>query len=880
MMSFLICILGMQVDSLAGNVNVNVYDYKTIQGYSLGDAGAFGIFANTYEIAGSIESNFAAQTFIRQGNHTVGTKLNNGVAGNTETYLYVGNFDELTNAGINSEWVGPMNLNAPVSVFSVGEDYAVEKKADGKYYIRVPNHSIENKISDHPIEVLDNSNRTFDVQMVQSLRRLEAVAHNYMQLEATAGTMFDRSSWNQNSEGVNLEDGVNVFHIDVMDLTKYQDRSFVFDNIHRATQVIINVNIPRDYEETVVLRKNMDALSVYSEEVGKILWNFGDFDGTIEIGAMRGTVLAPNARIIGSSSATAGSLIGEYVYTQGTHYKNDFVKGDFEFEIPTFDYKATFAMDKTVNPSILEMDLENPELNTIEINYELSFDPVPADVVQIAKQKEVVLIIDTSGSMEWDIHGDETHQYGKQRMTIAKNAAHLFLDSMAEDENTQVGIVSFSTNASVRSEIKNVADNLQNLKGTINQLRSGGGTNIGDGLRLAKSMLNNGNDAEKYVVFLGDGKPTGFSYERYYTDWQSPRVNLLVNNRRWERMRLSDVDYYYGADETEKTLVNSGQLDYGNYASDYARVMSGALDTQQIKGYYIGFTKDADVEGLILDSDTKNSSFHYAETANDLEKIYQEIANEIKSSVYLQDIIFEETLPHGLKIKTINYLSDEPKLSRISEDKKEIHAEFGNRIYVLNDEQTAYVADPIRFSMIVDVASTGDYIIGANNSSAFHYIDFDTSPGHQYFDEIAFKAVMKNTDNVLTIDTHLDAPTNLVEADNDGVYIRATSQYFDIAGVYATYSTSDDINAKDYERDQATGNSWPAINPATPDNVYNATEADPDNNPDTPAPADVVIGQIPVNKTGYYTVYAVDIYGNYTIQTVYIIVKIDLPDII
>ncbi len=67
-------------------------------------------------------------------------------------------------------------------------------------------------------------------------------------------------------------------------------------------------------------------------------------------------------------------------------------------------------------------------------------------------------------------------------------------------------------------------------------------------------------------------------------------------------------------------MVNSGQLDYGNYASDYARVMSGALDTQQIKGYYIGFTKDADVEGLILDSDTKNSSFHYAETANDLEK--------------------------------------------------------------------------------------------------------------------------------------------------------------------------------------------------------------------------------------------------------------------
>jgi hypothetical protein len=858
MMSLFVLLGGMQVEVLAANVNVNVYDYKTIQGYSLGDAGAFGIFANTYEIAGSIESNFAAETFIRKGSHTVGTKINNGVPGNTETYLYVGEFDELTNAGNNNNWVGALNLNSPVSLFSIGEKYSIEKKSDGKYYIEVPNNDIQNKMSDHEITLLDNSNKTFDVKMNQSLRRLESVADNYMKLEATDTTLFDQSNWDQNNEGLDLHEGANVFHIDVEDLTKNQNREFKFNNISEATQVVINVNIPRNYNDTIDFKKNMNNPSVYSVDVGKILWNFGDYDGTINIGSMRGTLLAPRASIVGTSSATAGTLIGEYVYTEGTHYKNDFVEDDFEFEIPVFDYKAIFSMNKWVEPSPLEMDLDDPELNTIDLFYEIGFEDVPAEAVQVAKQKEIVLVIDTSGSMKWSVSGNKSVSSPEQRMTIAKNAANLFLDSMVEDENANVGIVSFSSNGVIKSDIINVSNNLNQLKSNVNGLSAVGGTNVGDGIRLAKHMLNNGNDVEKYVVFLGDGKPTGYSYSG----------NKNRNN------------YYYGTGSAPKTFINSGSNDIGGDSSQYAKNMTTLLDQRGVRSYYIGFTKDADAKGLILNGDVENSTFHYAETAQDLEALYQEIADEIKSSVYLQTVSFEETLPDGMKIKSVDFTSVEPEVSEISSNEQSIKVEFGNIIYKLNAEETAYVAEPIRFTITAYVEEAGEYIIGKNNSSAVHYIDFDTAKGHQYFDEIEFNAFLMNTDNVLIIDTNLTEVTNIVAEANDGLHIRVTSEKFDIVGVYVLYSILDDVQPADFARDQSNGNPWPEIGSPGANNIFIGTEADPDGDPNTPAPADVVIGEIQVDKTGFYNIYAIDEYDNYTFETVHIIVNKDMPGVI
>lgn len=939
-MSLFILLMSMQTHVLAtnDNINTNVFDYKTIQGYSLGDVAKFGIFANTYKIGGTIHSNFAAETFVRESIHTIGTDTGKG-----DSFIYIGAFEELTNAGNNSDWVGSMNLNSAVSLMSLGEKYTIEKKSDGKYYINVPSSNVQHKVSDHEIVLLENSNHAFDVKMQQSFDRLETIARNYMQLESTGSTIFDNSNWDENSEGVTLEEGSNVFHIDIDKLTETQDRSFTFNNISQASQVVINVDIPNNYSDTINFKKNMGNLSSNSADVGKILWNFGDYDGTINIGSMRGTLLAPRARINGSSSTTVGTLIGDYVYTEGTHYKNDFAGSDFEFVIPIFDHNAVFSMEKTISglneENKLIMDLNNPENNVIDISYAINFENIAASLVQEAKAKEIVLLVDTSGSMEWSINGgkDDIH-INNQRLTIAKNAAKLFIDSVAQDENTSVGIVNFSSRGENKSNLVNVAQKIHNdnLKSAIDGLSAGGGTNVGDGLRLAKNMLNNGNDAEKYIVFLGDGKPTGFSYSAYspsihnnknknnvsfYKDIPQPsRANLYVES-------LDNVSYFTGSGVTSNVLINPGSIDHNNYASEYAKLMSSSLDGSGVRGYYIGFTNDGDVQGLLLEDDVRYSKFTTAATADELNEVYQEIADEIISSVYLQNFVFDETFPEGIKIESVSFGSQEyetrqPEVYDIYEEDQRLKAEFGNIIYELSEDGTVYEADPISFTVRAKVEEAKEYVIGADNSSALHYTDFDASEGEKYFEPIPFKAIMMNTDNRLTIVTDpapmnsdadtpmiiMPAKSKIVGSKSNAFYplnVTIKSENFEVDKVYvrydATESSTEDLFDAEGKIKDSNDESWKKAYPESSEsNLDSNSESDDDSMIGEPgfkaqSPEDSssgeedkddeeiipdVEGTLKIKDSGYYTIYAEDEHGNFIEETYRVILPEDLKGII
>ena len=59
-----------------------------------------------------------------------------------------------------------------------------------------------------------------------------------------------------------------------------------------------------------------------------------------------------------------------------------------------------------------------------------------------------MLLLDTSGSMAWDIN----HDYGSQqpRINAAKAAAKQFIGNM-DPENDRVGLVSFATIADLRN---------------------------------------------------------------------------------------------------------------------------------------------------------------------------------------------------------------------------------------------------------------------------------------------------------------------------------------------------------------------------------------------------------------------------------------------
>jgi Ca-activated chloride channel family protein len=125
----------------------------------------------------------------------------------------------------------------------------------------------------------------------------------------------------------------------------------------------------------------------------------------------------------------------------------------------------------------------------------------PNAVIAVPKeQATVMLVLDVSASMSAD-------DLRPSRMEAAKQAARAFVEALPKD--TQVGLVSFNTTASVNAPL---TDERERVIRAIAGLRANGGTAIGDGLNLALDQLaqrptdDQGQPAPALVVLLSDGE--------------------------------------------------------------------------------------------------------------------------------------------------------------------------------------------------------------------------------------------------------------------------------------------------------------------------------------------------------------------------------------
>jgi len=113
----------------------------------------------------------------------------------------------------------------------------------------------------------------------------------------------------------------------------------------------------------------------------------------------------------------------------------------------------------------------------------------------------VVLVLDESGSMDLE---------SPTRLQRLQVAASDFIATA--ENNTELGIVSYSTNANPGSGHADVAvnplgNNRTNWNNAVTGLGTGGWTNIGDGLQKAKDMIvaAGGVTANTYIVLMTDG---------------------------------------------------------------------------------------------------------------------------------------------------------------------------------------------------------------------------------------------------------------------------------------------------------------------------------------------------------------------------------------
>jgi Ca-activated chloride channel family protein len=112
-----------------------------------------------------------------------------------------------------------------------------------------------------------------------------------------------------------------------------------------------------------------------------------------------------------------------------------------------------------------------------------------------SSESDFVLAIDSSGSML-------AVDYEPNRMTAAKDAAHLFLDSLPEKSG--VGVISFAGISFVRQALSDDLDKAKEAVDSIN-VEPVGGTAIGDAMISSANLLAN-SDRPKVIVLLTDGQ--------------------------------------------------------------------------------------------------------------------------------------------------------------------------------------------------------------------------------------------------------------------------------------------------------------------------------------------------------------------------------------
>ncbi|MFT9494805.1 vWA domain-containing protein [Anaerosolibacter sp.] len=458
--------------------------------------------------------------------------------------------------------------------------------------------------------------------------------------------------------------------------------------------------------------------------------------------------------------------------------------------------KAPISLVKTVEKNQLLKD----EIFTI--NYLIQPDPIPMDQIipeSYIKDKEIVLVMDTSGSMDEKLNGHDK----KSRIKIAKEAADLFVTKFKNDSRVRVGLVSYNSVANAisldnHSETKyfvypSIQQQYNRINNEINKLHPEGGTNIGDGLRNAYYLFKNyGNpNARKFIVLMTDGEPTGFSYTTLNTGFAlNYSIGEKHENGRKEVLnwrQINGTTYKLDDGVANKYFVNYGTNDHGSYAINYANTIGDMItaESNNIESFIIGFSNDINKNKLVQIASHIDGFYKEAKTADDMTEVYEKLAEQINSDLPIHEIQFQETFPDGIEVIGVS--------KGLEVNGRTVTGDIGSISYYLNDETKHFEAQPFRFSITLKATKTGDYVLGKdsknNNTSFITYKDIDGTYGQKSFPGINISvketippqvtATLRNhaTDNNrYTLDLTIDEPAKIEIFDSENTLIHTVDE--------------------------------------------------------------------------------------------------------
>lgn len=164
----------------------------------------------------------------------------------------------------------------------------------------------------------------------------------------------------------------------------------------------------------------------------------------------------------------------------------------------------------------------------------------------MTQKTDIVLVMDTSGSMDFRMDKDKDARPGESRLDYAKTAASSLVNSVVKDgsDDVRVAVVSFNNDAQT---VVGYTSDKGELRRGINGLGADDGTNWEAGLAAANGLTAR-DGAKKYVVFLSDGEPT-YRYETveyWFFGWHTKTV-VAGSGRYYEQ-----ANFDHAVTEAEK----------------------------------------------------------------------------------------------------------------------------------------------------------------------------------------------------------------------------------------------------------------------------------------------------------------------------------------
>ena len=210
---------------------------------------------------------------------------------------------------------------------------------------------------------------------------------------------------------------------------------------------------------------------------------------------------------------------------------------------------------------------------------------------------DIVLVLDTSGSMAYDFNGYETWFAKDRRITALKSAVKDFIDN-ADTQNSQIAdaskkiniaLVRFADNSSILQNLTTCeGKNATILKNRVDNLYPDGATRADLGMEKAESVLNGTGaraNAKKVVIFFTDGKPTSYNG---YEDKVAGRAVNAAGRIKNANGTIYAVGIFAGAKPEDVTSKENKFMNAvsSNYPAATATNYSITLNEGENKGYY------------------------------------------------------------------------------------------------------------------------------------------------------------------------------------------------------------------------------------------------------------------------------------------------------